>query len=77
MDDLYLGCLNSAADAVPRRNMTWSDTNLTGGADVLYDEFDRLVCTCGGLEFQVLQTEPYETTAHCTACGKYYIVHSG
>ena len=82
------GCLNPSADAVERVNETWSDTNLNSDFSqrvpngyrwqwTTFSTFTRLVCrTCGGVQFEVLRTDDYETTAHC-ACGMYYIVHNG
>lgn len=70
------GCTNEAADAVPREDETWSDTNLM--RKTFSDaSFARLTCRrCKGRLFEVLQTGSYETTARCP-CGMYYIVHTG
>ncbi len=71
------GCFNESADAVERVNETWSDTNL----DRVYSmgaKFQRLICrNCQGATFEVLSTGDYETSAQCTNCGMYFIVHSG
>jgi hypothetical protein len=75
--DKQMGVLNPSADAVERRDITWSDTNL----DHVFPPgavFDRLVCrNCAGIHFEVMGTGPYETSARCAACGMYYIVHCG
>lgn len=77
------GCFNPKADEMMSRAepKTWSDTNLDRkdfesgpGAD---GPFKKLVCTCGCESFQVAQTGYYETSARCTACYKWFIVHSG
>jgi hypothetical protein len=74
-----VGCLNSSADKILRKNETWSDTNLTCEYDHVKPGFvfTRLICTCGNLVFEILQTDLYETAGRCTACGKYYLVHCG
>jgi len=70
------GCVNTIADDVPRVPEAWSDGNLTN--DTFERKFfSRLQCrVCGGLLFEVLKTDSYETTARCP-CGMYYVVHSG
>lgn len=52
--------------------------------DKLYDDFPkdykfkRLKCVnCGGILFEVLKTDKYETTAQCSSCKNYYVVHEG
>jgi len=81
------GCFNETADVIPRIDEVWSDTNLDKdfvncpkGAwwwkPVV--SFKRLKCrNCGGLSFEVLKTDDYETSARCDKCGMYYIVHCG
>jgi hypothetical protein len=79
------GCFNESADKVPRKDETWSDTNLVGDFQNLPEWrkrdpiiFTRLKCrNCGGLNFEVLVTDEYETSARCVNCGMYYIVHCG
>jgi hypothetical protein len=71
------GTFNGSADNVTRKNETWSDTNLTSIFYAKSDEFIRLKCHCGGLSFEVLVTGAYETSAKCTKCMRYYIVHTG
>ena len=70
------GCYNPSADAVPRKDKTSSDCNLTR-QDWGDRTFERLRCACGGLSFEVLGTSSYETSARCDGCGAYYIVHCG
>ena len=70
------GCFNTVADNVERIDETWSDTNLDN--NVFIEPFIRLKCrNCGGVEFEVLQTGSYETTAKCWKCKMYYEVHNG
>ena len=71
------GCFNEIADKVKRINESWSDTNLD---EIKFSNggFTRLKCrNCGGLRFEVLRTDSYETSARCWECGMYYIVHCG
>jgi hypothetical protein len=71
------GCFNSSADLVKRKDVTWSDTNLDQKFEN-NDEFTRLKCrNCKSTSFEVLGTGGYETSARCTTCGMYYIVHCG
>ena len=73
----FEGCFNKSADAVKREDMVWSDTNLENDFSERID-FKRLKCrNCKGLDFEVLQTSDYETSAKCVQCKMYYIVHSG
>lgn len=39
--------------------------------------FKRMICQCGSTTFSVLGTADYETSVNCTACSRWYIVHSG
>jgi hypothetical protein len=72
------GCFNEVADKVPRKDETWSDTNLHENPHYPWKEFTRLKCrNCDGTSFEVLSTDNYETSAKCTNCGMYYIVHTG
>lgn len=72
------GCFNPSADRVKRVDETWSDTNLTEIFPDNHAPFPRLKCrNCGSLEFEVLGTDVYETSARCRKCGMYYIVHTG
>lgn len=78
----FPGCFNLSADALPRTNKAWSDTNLnidySQKTDWIKNEFIRLKCRhCGNISFEVLQTGDYETSAKCYSCGMYYIVHCG
>jgi len=72
-----IGCLNKSADIVNRINRTWSDTNLDSEFKQDNLEFERLICTCGNLTFEILITGDYETAGRCIKCGKYYLVHCG
>ena len=70
------GCHNLVADAIKRIDATWSDINLEAGR--FEEAFIRLVCNeCGSKTFEVLLTGDWETTARCTVCGQYFIVHTG
>lgn len=41
-------------------------------------EIERIKCNkCNSIHFEVLRTGDYETTARCTQCNIYYIVHQG
>ena len=75
------GVFNNSADGVDRENETWSDTNLSGNFKCYIErgnKFKRLKCrNCGGIYFEVLGTDMYETTAQCIECRMYYIVHCG
>lgn len=77
------GVMNESADRVPRNDMVWSDTNLDDDFDAQMARdpklvFWRLQCrNCGGIHFEVMSTDSYETSAKCVTCGMYYIVHSG
>jgi len=42
-----------------------------------YVEHVGLKCECGSISFHVLITAPWETSAKCTICGTYHVVHSG
>jgi len=42
-----------------------------------YTEYVGLKCKCGSKSFHVLITAPYDTSARCTKCGEYYLVHDG
>lgn len=71
------GCFNKTADLVKRKNETWSDTNLENEFKG-NEEFTRLECrNCKGIEFEVLKTRTYETSAKCCNCKMYYIIHCG
>ena len=77
MKDELDGCFNESADLVERIDETWSDTNLSQNFKSDY-KFKRLKCrNCGGLEFEVLQTDSYETAAKCVNCKMYYLAHCG
>lgn len=69
------GFIDPEANKIKREDKTWSDS------DEFYDvkSFDRLVCrNCGNKTFEVLAVpELYETSAQCSNCGMYYIVHTG
>ena len=78
------GCFNKSADAIKRIDETWSDSNLDRdftkpyGFDDIKTHFTRLKCrNCGGIRFEVIVTDDYETSAKCFKCGMYYIVHNG
>jgi len=75
------GCFNEHYDKLPKEYETWSDTNLeTKPGDYGFPEntLKLLKCNnCGGITFSVAQTGSYETSARCTGCGKWFIVHSG
>jgi hypothetical protein len=77
MEEEIDGVFNENADRVERRDKTWSDTNLDDDF-VPNAVFDRLKCrNCGGLQFEVLSTDRWQTSAKCVGCRMYYIVHSG
>ena len=70
------GVPNKIADAIPRIDRTWSDTNLT--RQQFDKSYDRLKCRfCSSILFQVMSTGRYETSARCEGCGAWYIVHTG
>lgn len=73
------GRFNKSADKVPRVDATWSDDNLTKDYDPATVIFQRLKCrNCGATDrFEVVITHVYETSAKCTNCGMYYVVHAG
>lgn len=71
------GCFNPIADRITRLNETWSDTNLDR-ATFHYVSFARLLCrACSSIQFEVMRTGSYETSARCISCGMWYIVHTG
>lgn len=77
----FPGVPNGSADKIELVDKVWSDGNFDNEHPNKYnymnDKFDRLKCRgCGSVEFQVLHTADYETTAKCR-CGLYYSVHSG
>lgn len=72
-----IGCFNESADLIERKNETWSDTNLEQQFTEK-DIFIRLQCrNCGGISFEVIQTDSYGTSAQCKNCSMYYIVYCG
>jgi hypothetical protein len=74
-----IGNNNTGADEVTRVNKTWSDGKLKESEYSKFpNDFKRLQCdACLGTSFEVLHTADYETTAQCTYCNKYFVVHSG
>lgn len=70
------GNRNKQADEVLRLNIgdTWSDGELDRTE---FPGFKKLKCTCGNEVFHVAQTEVYETSARCTICLKWFVVHTG
>ena len=56
---------------------TCQSCNGSGMISCIYPKKDRKCRNCGGLSFEVLQTDNYETAARCNKCGMYYLVHCG
>lgn len=73
------GAFNEHYDNLPRKYATWSDTNLeTKPSDYGFPKggLKTLKCnTCGGTKFEVSKTNSYETSARCSKCGRWFIVH--
>lgn len=41
------------------------------------DDWEVVICECGCMEFRVIITDHYETSAKCIKCGLMGIVHEG
>ena len=72
------GIYNFSADLVPRQDITYSAGRLKEDFNDPKLTWDRLKCgACGGVAFEILATDGYETTAQCVVCKAYYVVHTG